>query len=106
MRSESTSPRLQRVLRNAVLASAAAVAPAWAATSPAASTTTPITLGSPAVDFSVGNAGVGSDAAVYFWVDANGVTHFTDKPTEFARRFREFFRPIDLFVDIAGQPKR
>ncbi len=106
MRSKSTSRRLQRVLRNAVLASTALVAPGWAAASPAASTATPITLGSPAVDFSVGNAGVGSDAAVYFWIDSSGVTHFTDKPGEFERRFRDFFRPIDLFVDIAGQPKR
>ncbi|MFN7956034.1 MAG: DUF4124 domain-containing protein [bacterium] len=67
---------------------------------------TPITLGSPAVDFSVGSAGVGSDAAVYFWIDQSGVTHFTDEPGEFGKRYRDFFRPIDLFVNTAGQPKR
>ena len=62
-------------------------------------------VGSPAIDFSTGTAAP-NESQVYVWVDAAGVTHFTDQPVDYLTRFRDQFRPVSLFVNPAGQPKR
>lgn len=62
-------------------------------------------VGSPAIDFSTGATGP-TESQIYVWVDASGVTHFTDRPDDYLARFRDQFRPVSLFVLPSGQPKR
>ncbi|MBK7973559.1 MAG: DUF4124 domain-containing protein [Deltaproteobacteria bacterium] len=99
-------PRLLALRRFAVVGAALAMpATARAWTPPGAAAAGLNTLGAPAVDFSPGS-GTQPDSAVYVWVDAAGVTHFTDQTGEYLTRYRDRFQPIDLFVNAVGQPRR